>query len=715
MSRSIWRSGWVFAFFASLAFLDLNTLLLNINRYVPHGSTTDYYHFQWNYWWLRHALREGLPVYSTQHILYPLGEIDLGLHTMAPFWFPAWAMLEPLVGYIAAVNLIIWLSVTLMGIISYWWLKDYGLPRSLSLVGAACLMVLPWLGRAAELSHLNLLGLFYYPLTLLLWRRIVQTERVTWALALGVAFWCMWLTDTMWLIFVPVVLAPYGLLTLAQAPDQRARLRMMALGLLATGLFLGLGWAIAPMQPVLGFDRSTISPAGPEAAERWAVSKEVYLLQPESAEPGRSIGRVLMFLMVVTIFLTRHEPRAPRERWFWLGLAAFPFMLSVGPYLEIGDARLPTPYLLIHEAFDGLFRTPERFLPTFVICAVIFLTLSWAPHITHWRRSARVWLLSGLLVILIGDLRVLRPIEAALPVSDYDYYDLMREDGLDYVYVQVPVGMSSGWTEIGRTPYNQFRALEHEKRIVAGHVSRIMDFAHYYYANEAVWGWMTGYHGYRDEIDEALRGYVADYPIGYISLHQAQVTPEAATAYLSRLNQFDFLCPALVEGDAVLYRTTAHPDDCPPRRYDPVEPGTWLVDVGLPGDEFFIGPGFHRAEVIGGPAARWIGAEALGYAEVLFNLPDDGPYDVRLRALAPYNDPVTVRVSVEGQDLGTLEVTPGEYQTYTLLLPPATRAGGDIRLRLSYAGVSSPAELGRGADERTLAVALDWVRFSAAD
>ncbi|MFP4322351.1 MAG: hypothetical protein ACLFTK_07850 [Anaerolineales bacterium] len=700
----------VVLFFGALAALDVNALLAHLTSHVPHGSTTDYYHFQWSYWWIRQALTEGLPVYTTQTILYPLGEIDLGLHTLAPFWFPAWAGLEPLVGPIAAMNLIIWLGVSLMGVLSYAWLRDYAVPRALAMTGAAFLMVLPWLGRAAELSHMNLLGFFFYPLTLLVWRRVVRSAAIGWAVVLGIIFWLMWLTDTMWLVFVPILLAPYGLLTLVTAPDNRARARLAGLGLLATGLFLALSWFIAPMQPVLGFERSTISSADLEAAERWSVSLGVYLLQPEVAEPGRSLGRALMLMLGLTLAATPWLREAARERWFWLAIGLFPLVLSVGPYIELDGTRVAAPYILLHEAFGGLFRTPERFMPAFVVCAVIFLALSWAPRVARWPRAARVWLAAGLLVIVIGDLRVFRPLESAPPAPDYDFYDMMREDGLDYVYVQIPVGMSSGWTEVGRSPHNQFRILDHEKRIVSGHVSRIADFAHYYYANEAVWGWFTGNHAYRDTIPDVLAGYVDDYPIGYLSVHQSQLEPAEGARYLGYLNGMDFLCPATVEGDAVLYRTRAHPGECPPRRYDPVTPDTWRVDFGLPGDEFFIGPGFYGAEIIGGPAARWLGAQALGYADIFFRLPDDGAYDLQLHALPPFDEPVSVAVFADDTPLGELEIRPGGYATYTLHIPAAARAS-DTRLRLAYDGAISPMQAGRSGDERPLAFALDWMRL----
>ena len=183
--------GLVLIFFAALAFLKLNTLTLHISTYVPRGSTTDYYHFHWNYWWIRHALSEGLPVYRTSMILFPLGSVNLGIHTLTPIWFPVWAMLEPFFGNIVAMNAIIWLGVALAGLWMYILLIDLTRNREVALIGGAFLTLLPYLARSAELNHLNLIAIFHYPMTLWLWRRIVLTRQWRWAIVLGLSFWAL--------------------------------------------------------------------------------------------------------------------------------------------------------------------------------------------------------------------------------------------------------------------------------------------------------------------------------------------------------------------------------------------------------------------------------------------------------------------------------------------------------------------------------------------
>ena len=65
-------------------------------------------------------------------------------------------------------------------------------------------------------------------MTLWLWRRIVKTRAPGWGwtLALGLSFWALWLTDSMWLLFVPLLLAPYGLWTLFETDLWAARRKL---------------------------------------------------------------------------------------------------------------------------------------------------------------------------------------------------------------------------------------------------------------------------------------------------------------------------------------------------------------------------------------------------------------------------------------------------------------------------------------------------------
>ena len=45
-----------FVFYLLIAGIALYPLLFNATTHTGGQWTTDYYHFHWNFWWIRHAL-----------------------------------------------------------------------------------------------------------------------------------------------------------------------------------------------------------------------------------------------------------------------------------------------------------------------------------------------------------------------------------------------------------------------------------------------------------------------------------------------------------------------------------------------------------------------------------------------------------------------------------------------------------------------------------
>ena len=86
------------------------------------------------------------------------------------------------------------------------------------------------------------------------------------------------------------------------------------------------------------------------------------------------------------------------------------------------------------------------------------------------------------------------------------------------------------------------------------------------------------------------------------------------------------------------YRTTWHPDGCDPRTPPESEPGMYTIDLGVPGDEAYLGWGWYAPETIGDVTWRWAGARPR--ARVYVDLP---PGD--------YSD--------DGVDAGVLRAAPG--------------------------------------------------------
>jgi len=189
-------------------------------------------------------------------------------------------------------------------------------------------------------------------------------------------------------------------------------------------------------------------------------------------------------------------------------------------------------------------------------------------------------------------------------------------------------------------------------------------------------------------------------------------TTQEIIGYLNSLP--DLVCPVWLEHEAVVYRSTWHPDGCPPRTPPQTSPGVYHIDIGTAGDEKYIGWGWHWPEVVGGATTwRWTGE--YPQTQVYVDWPA-GAYTVSLAAQAFYR-PRTLKVLANGVLLGdAVTVKPDSLQTLTFNLPAdVVKDGKHITLTLDYDGVVVPKDVGQGGDERKLAVAVDWIDFKAAN
>ncbi|MBA3870959.1 MAG: hypothetical protein H0X30_17595, partial [Anaerolineae bacterium] len=91
--------------FIGLALLALYWPLFNMTTSLTGDIPTDYFHFHWNFWWIRHVLATGHTIYETNYVLYPYTS-SLAYHTLTVFWYPLWALIEPFFGTVPAMTVI---------------------------------------------------------------------------------------------------------------------------------------------------------------------------------------------------------------------------------------------------------------------------------------------------------------------------------------------------------------------------------------------------------------------------------------------------------------------------------------------------------------------------------------------------------------------------------------------------------------------------------
>ena len=579
---------------------------------------------------------------------------------------------------------------------------------------------------AAFWTNVNIMAWFWLPALLLLWRQIARARRrALWTLALAVTLWAMLLTDLQYPLFAVWLVVPYALLTLRQAQTLRRRLELLAAGAAAVAGALLLLWAAGPLPGILAFDTSTLAltPASDSAALRFP---DGLLWHVTDGVPRAHLALVGVVIALVVGGKPQPHPANAGPplsvwrgswgvRWFWLALVIAPLLLSFGASVTLAGVEIPLPYAMLHAALGGMFRYPERFLPVFLIPAVLFTALTLTPMLRARPRAALFASALALLAV-IGAARTFSPLPVQPAPRPHDFYTALGREPYDYVVVEAPTGGSSGQGIVGTEAAQtlQFYGITHGKRMVNGHISRVNTW-HFWHmrTDDAMLAWLGQRRWLEPELVEAqLRERVYNWPIGYIVVHQDLIGREGPTTqeiigYFNSLP--DLLCPVWVEGDAVAYRTAWHPDGCPPRTPPEVEPGVYAIDVGAAGDERHIGWGWHWPETVSGITWRWAGE--YPQARLYADLPP-GAYRLTLTMQA-FWEPRRVVVLVNGVEVGAVTTPTDTLRAHTFDVPAAAVGSGQhVEIVLDYDTVVVPAEVGQSADPRRLAVAVDTLRFA---
>ncbi|MBK8026135.1 MAG: hypothetical protein IPK19_33305 [Chloroflexi bacterium] len=647
--RGNWRlAGAALIFYGLLAFLILHPILFATGTRV---AGFDYFNYHWNFWWLRFApSTPGLSVYETNFTMFPY-TTNLGYHALTAFWYPLWALIEPLVGTLAAMNVIIYVACVLNGILLFLLLRREGASAAAALMGGAALQAAPTLRYFYYNTHINLMDWFWLPALLLIWSEITHAvNRKQWramviAIGFGFAIWGLTLTDLQFPIFAAFLLVPYGLLTLWRS---KRRAALIACGIVGIAVGFALLWFAGPFPHILEFE-GTLAPGIVE--DRPGIPLPAGFLRMSdtwwewSAPSAGAWITVAIALGVIAGWLTRRRLRW--RAWFWFALMLPPLIFALGPTLIVGDLEIPLPFRVLHALTNGMFRMPWRLLPIAIVAATLFAALALKPILAR-RRNALPWFVSAALLLLVADVRLFESAPLTPVPTDYQIYRTIREEtGPGYddeVIIEIPTGAASGEVIFGdsRATQLQWYTIVHQKRIVNGFISRA-PLEHFYYLeiDDPMLSWL-GQRRYLEPatVERQMRERVETWKIGYFILHRDLIgrdTP-AVQEIISFFNSLDdLLCPHSVEGDIVAYRTRRHPDGCLPRTPALDDSGAFAIDVGSEADVRHVGTGWYYAENVFDVTLRWAGEQpgAVLYADL-----PPGDYVVQVEAQA-YFEPRT--------------------------------------------------------------------------
>ncbi len=729
MPRSNVRHIWVYMLalvgYALISVLFFWSLIAGFGEVVPGAVRTDYDHFIWNYWWIDHALQNGLDPLQSDFMLFP-NTHNLTLHTLTPIWLPLWMLIEPFVERIGFLTLALVLSTLLTALATFAWIKPM-LSRSAFGVSMAFALGVffafqPYVRFSASNSHLNIISLWWIPLTLSLWREVAFTrifKRPISALLLGLAFWGCWLTDYGLWLSLPIVLGVYGVWTLWHLRQNFRWVKPMLWGIFALAI-MGIGVVlIYPSSAFFAVDTSNpyvYPPSSLESIRELALSSSSWFgldFDPENKRVGTVLAVTFWGSLVgigVTVLRQRSMPRYQTSgdypnppHWLWLLMSLPLALLMLGVDIQLGDTRVALPYRFLHEALNGQYRTPERFvLPlTFVLVTFVALVLDYLlTRLSEQtkRRLAILPLIAGALMLV--ETGILEPFPTR-NITDYPIYDTIGQDERDYVILDVPIGVHYGWTGMGAGRYSIIYTPLHQKRTVNGFLARIPFSDYAYYTDSPFFTWLAQDYPRSQEqmvqINAEFDQYLVSYPMGYVFAHRQWMTDDQMTHWIGWLNERDGLCVPQISHDTQVIWWRAEAFDCDET------PATMTIDLGGGADWVYIGSGWFNPENIGGPMARWAGERVT----LRVNPPQSERMEITFTATA-FDRARTVIIGDQ-----TVTITADGWNTYTIIVPIS--ALNNNLLTLTHESADSAMSLGLSADERAIAVAYAEFTISASE
>ena len=693
--------------YLGLVCLAYSALTLNFSSAIPgiKDRQGDYAIFYWNIWWFQHALFQlGQDPFFTNYIFYP-HTLNLAYHTLSSFvaaaaW-PLTALFGPGIGF----NSVIYGSLVFSGLALLAFLRRQAVPMGLAFIGGLLFIFSSFATARVSLSQLNMLPMGFLPLGLLAWDWLAERQRPVYALILSGVLYAAFMSDFQFALWLGPVLSVYALYTLSRA-DRAQRSRIFRLGALAAALLIGLV-AIAPLPQWLAGRNVSYPPISYEAAELEGVvsPNDLISLPPRLIESDAvTLGVLLPLLIVVSVIGGERS----RSRWAWLLAGAGFVVLAFGPTLH--PAEIPLPYRLAHQILGNMYRAPGRFMLPALFALIVFVAVSLRSAYSRLNARARYGLIVGVVVALAVENRWFEPFPF-FTLPDYRIYHTLGADPAEYLILEVPVGPYNNMTEaFGHGAELQYYAIYHHKQLINGNVSRAPAGTTHDYRQ---WKLITALAEERaiPDLDTARAEFQQlsrDWDMRYVILHRDLLAPETANWAAGFFNTAAGWCLVDEEGPVLAYHRLDGQACATPNLLDPPPDGT--INLGDGNDDRYLGLGWYLGENVGGPQARWTGAQPDSDLRVHLAAWD---YRVTLHATA-YMAEERVAVKVNGAPLADLAISAADWGRYTFDLP-AQLIPADGALTLTFTSNRSQSAYDRTAgqidDKRPLAVAYDSIQF----
>lgn len=558
--RTIVRRIGIVLLYVLIACIALNALVANFNVAMPGVAKlqpndaiqpSEFDIFYWNLWWVKHAVFElhVSPLY-THYVIYPFTS-PLAGHTLALLWGLVTAPLQDLIGLTPTFNLVMVLTFVLAATCMYAFARRHVKAQGVAVLAGLIFAFTPAMLHRASLGHLDKLSIFWLPLVLLLWDKVIGTRRWTWALITGLAVWFAWLTDFQQAMWALLLLGPYVLYTsFVRQQKPRAVMAVRLIGVALAALIIPS--LFAPLPQLLAANQLNYPPARLEDTAYFAFPWQNLLTGSDNGD--FSIGQLLPLWTLAALFFIRRDGR----RWLWLIIALGGLLFALGPYVEVNGTRLELPYALVHRLLGNQYRTPMRFMTPAVLALtmLIALTMDQLGERFKWDSVRRRAVMVTLGFLFLFDYRLAEPFPITIMPDYQTYHDIAAAPG-EFAVLEVPIGVRSGFAVVGRGEVLQYYAPIHQRPIPSGYLSRLPGEITDTFYFDPVLGALTLSQALppQAELDAQLGDLIRRWNIGYVILHTDLLEAGRVRSFQRMLDRQPALERVGDEGALILYKT----------------------------------------------------------------------------------------------------------------------------------------------------------------
>ena len=630
------------------------------------GENIDVWLNMWANWWTGKALREGLPLYHTTEILHPHG-VSLYFHSFSHTNTVPWLLLEPLVGPLAAYNLVVVTGFVLLGLgiaLVVWELTG---AMSAGIVSGLAATFAPY--HVWECVHPNIFTTQYTVLAL--WALIrtlhpaagpterAQTQR-RWKSGLLVGLFLTLSALSGWHqpLYAVFLLGPYLVWTVLSRGRTWSRQVWVGLFVAALAAILLIGPAVLPLireQLRAGYAEPEIDWVFNTDALAWLTPSFLHPLWGDGVRPiyerfpapnrPAFLGYTVLALALVGL---RSCWRNRRDHGWLFVSTLLSAVMALGTQISV-NGNVIVSDLPWYRPVIGFLRTPVRLNLMLGHCLAIMagfgvreLLAQRALGVGHRALGA------GVISVLVLFEFLAWPFPST-PEYVSPFYEQLVHEPDDFAIVEAPLDRQTDKL------YMYWQTI-HEKALVNGHVSRPPESAFDFIERNAVSRAFTRREPLPQgpELAAALQG-LADADVRHVVIHKAFLPSDLAESWSQELATR----PLYEDDDLVVFATLPQPGvhieaaqildptsgptlsqawvnpGEPPElvtHWSSTQPRTVVVElapVGPAVDEVSVGPTSVHTQLLAVPQGPF------SKVRTPLNLPDDPAEDIALSLRLP--------------------------------------------------------------------------------